>query len=138
MAASAGIAMRFSNDCVYLSEEMARLISDLPEGPVGEAAMPKFTESQERLKALGESWFEDVLVSSVLAVLCGFLNFGVQDNEKLAIAKYLEPTEGFKDMQDQARYQECRRAVTRCTQAVSKFSRDTKVRFPIITICEIV
>ncbi|KAG9087157.1 hypothetical protein FRC06_002703, partial [Ceratobasidium sp. 370] len=113
MAASGGIAMRFSNDCTYLSEEMARLILDIPEGVVGNAARPKFVEVQERLKALGESWFEDVL-----------------ENEKLAIAKYLEPTEGFRDMQDQAHYQECRRAVTRCTQAVTKFSRDTKPVLP--------
>ncbi|KAG8679682.1 hypothetical protein FRC09_018796 [Ceratobasidium sp. 395] len=100
MAASGGIAMRFSNDCTYLSEEMTRLISDIPAGSVGDAARPKFVETQERLKALGESWFEDVL-----------------ENEKLAIAKYLEPANGFKHMQDQAHYQECRRAVTRCTQA---------------------
>ncbi|KAG8678618.1 hypothetical protein FRC08_017636 [Ceratobasidium sp. 394] len=113
MAASGGIAMRFSNDCTYLSEEMTRLISDIPEGAVGNAARPKFVEVQERLKALGESWFEDVL-----------------ENEKLAIAKYLEPTEGFRNIQDQAHYQECRRAVTRCTQAVTKFSRDTKPVLP--------
>ncbi|KAG8745644.1 hypothetical protein FRC10_007341 [Ceratobasidium sp. 414] len=113
MAASGGIAMRFSNDCTYLSEETARLISEIPEGVVGDAARPKFLEVQERLKALGESWFEDVL-----------------ENEKLAIAKYFEPTEGFRDMQDQAHYQECRRAVTRCTQAVTKFSRDTKPVLP--------
>ncbi|KAG9125143.1 hypothetical protein FRC07_008807 [Ceratobasidium sp. 392] len=113
MAASGGIAMRFSNDCDYLSEEMTHLVSDIPDGAVGDTVRPKFVEVQERLKALGESWFEDVL-----------------DNEKLAIAKYLEPAEGFKDMQDQARYQECRRAVTRCTQAVSKFSRDTKPVLP--------
>ncbi|KAG9097061.1 hypothetical protein FS749_007121 [Ceratobasidium sp. UAMH 11750] len=64
MAASGGIAMRFSNDCTYLSEEMTRLISDIPEGVVGNAARPKFVEVQERLKALGESWFEDVLTES--------------------------------------------------------------------------
>ncbi|KAG8737597.1 hypothetical protein FRC12_017081 [Ceratobasidium sp. 428] len=114
MAASGGIAMRFSNDCTYLSEEMTRLISDIPAGSVGDAARPKFVETQERLKALGESWFEDVL-----------------ENEKLAIAKYLEPANGFKHMQDQAHYQECRRAVTRCTQAVTKFSRDTKPVLPV-------
>jgi centromere/kinetochore protein ZW10 len=45
----------------------------------------------------------------------------------LAIAKYLESTGGFRDIHDQTRYQECRRAVTRCTHAVAKFSRDTKV-----------
>ncbi|QRV74043.1 centromere/kinetochore protein zw10 [Ceratobasidium sp. AG-Ba] len=114
MAASGGIAMRFSNDCIYLSDEMDRLISDIPEGTVGNGAKPKFIEAQERLKALGESWFEDVL-----------------ENEKLAIAKYLEPAEGFRDIQDQARYQECKRAVTRCTQAVTKFSRDTKPVLPL-------
>lgn len=64
MAASSGIAMRFSNDCIFLSEEIARLIAEVPEGPVGDGARPKFEEVQGRLKALGESWFEDVLVSS--------------------------------------------------------------------------
>ncbi|KAF8757795.1 Centromere/kinetochore Zw10 [Rhizoctonia solani] len=92
MAASAGIAMRFSNDCA-----------------VGEGVRPKLQEVKEKLKVFGESWFEEVL-----------------DNEKLAISKYLESAEGFRNIHDQARYQECRRAVTRCTHAVSKFSRDTK------------
>ncbi|KAG8692056.1 hypothetical protein FRC11_007022 [Ceratobasidium sp. 423] len=109
MAASAGIAMRFSNDCLYMSEEIGRIIAGLPKGTVGEGVRPKLREVQEKLKVFSESWFEEVL-----------------DNEKLAIAKYLESTEGFKDMQDQTRYQECRRAVTRCTHAIAKFSRDTK------------
>ncbi|KAF8677565.1 Centromere/kinetochore Zw10 [Rhizoctonia solani] len=109
MAASAGIAMRFSNDCLYMSEEINRIIAGVPPGAVGEGVRPKLQEVKEKLKVFGESWFEEVL-----------------DNEKLAISKYLESAEGFRNIHDQARYQECRRAVTRCTHAVSKFSRDTK------------
>ncbi|CUA78197.1 Sorting nexin-41 [Cryptococcus neoformans var, neoformans B-3501A] [Rhizoctonia solani] len=109
MAASAGIAMRFSNDCLYMSEEIGKIIAGVPTGAVGDGVRPKLQESQEKLKIFSESWFEEVL-----------------DNEKSAIAKYLEPTEGFRDMHDQTRYQECRRAITRCTHAISKFSRDTK------------
>ncbi|CAE6454428.1 unnamed protein product [Rhizoctonia solani] len=114
MAASAGIAMRFSNDCLYISEEIGRIIAAVPAGAVGESVRPKLREVQEKLKVFSQSWFEEVL-----------------DNEKLAIAKYLEPTEGFKDLQDQTRYQECRRAITRCTHAIAKFSRDTK---PVLSV----
>ncbi|CAE6462984.1 unnamed protein product [Rhizoctonia solani] len=109
MAASAGISMRFSNDCLYMSEEIGRILVGVPAGAVGESVRPRLQEAQEKLKVFGESWFEEVL-----------------DNEKSAIAKYLEPTEGFRDIHDQTRYQECRRAVTRCTHAIAKFSRDTK------------
>ncbi|CCO28411.1 Centromere/kinetochore protein zw10 homolog [Rhizoctonia solani AG-1 IB] len=109
MAASAGISMRFSNDCLYMSEEIGSIVAGVPAGTVGENVRPKLQEVQEKLKVFGESWFEEVL-----------------DNEKLAIAKYLESTGGFRDIHDQTRYQECRRAVTRCTHAVAKFSRDTK------------
>ncbi|KAJ1306749.1 hypothetical protein OPQ81_007735 [Rhizoctonia solani] len=109
MAASAGIAMRFSNDCLYMSEEISRIIAGVPAGAVGEGVRPKLQEVRDKLKVFSGSWFEEVL-----------------DNEKSAIVKYLEPTEGFRDMQDQTRYQECRRAVTRCTHAIAKFSRDTK------------
>jgi centromere/kinetochore protein ZW10 len=66
MAASAGIAMRFSNDCIYLSEEIVRIIADVPEGPVGDAVRPKLQDTQEKLKVLGKSWFDEVLVGSSL------------------------------------------------------------------------
>lgn len=64
MAASAGIAMRFSNDCIYLSEEIAHIIKGVPVGVVGDAVRPKLLDTQGKLRVMGETWFEEVLVRS--------------------------------------------------------------------------
>jgi centromere/kinetochore protein ZW10 len=57
---SSELALRFSNDCLYLSEEAGKLESAVP----GDSPLKQnFEDTQENLKILGDSWFEDSIVS---------------------------------------------------------------------------
>ena len=58
-------AMKFSSDCLYASQELRRIVAGL-SGPKA-AARDKLEEAVERLMVLGESWFEDTVVSGLLA-----------------------------------------------------------------------
>ena len=49
-------SMRFSNDCIYLSEEVARI--ERLESTLGE----KLAECRGNLRILGDSWFDDAIV----------------------------------------------------------------------------
>jgi protein transport protein DSL1/ZW10 len=68
---SSSKAMQFSNDCAYLHSEISKL------NPISsnDASWERFTDSTERLKVLGESWYIDTVVSRfVLASNFQFLN----------------------------------------------------------------
>jgi centromere/kinetochore protein ZW10 len=59
-ALSSELALRFSNDCLYLNGEAGRIESALP----GDSLLKQTLDiTKENLKILGESWFEDVIVS---------------------------------------------------------------------------
>ena len=59
-ALSSELALRFSNDCLYLSGEAGRIESTLPtKSPMKQ----KLEDSKQNLKILGESWFEESIVS---------------------------------------------------------------------------
>jgi hypothetical protein len=58
LASDADLAMRWSNDCRFLSDEITSLRTR--EGLA--FAEDKWVETGERLKMLGEAWFEDVVV----------------------------------------------------------------------------
>lgn len=59
---SAGEAMQFSNDCKYLSQEGQRLERELAESDA-QSAKTKLGETDERLRVVSETWFDDTLVS---------------------------------------------------------------------------
>lgn len=57
LAASPARSMRFSNDCLYLSTELAKT-----------EAVGHFDDCRDKLKILGDSWFEDTIVSMIPVV----------------------------------------------------------------------
>ena len=59
-ALSSELALRFSNDCLYLSGEVGHM-----EYAVSSDSLLKqnFEDSKENLKVLGDSYFEDIIVS---------------------------------------------------------------------------
>lgn len=50
--------MKFSNDCLYVEEELGQIVT----GPRG-TPRDKFDEGMERIRVLADSWFEDAIVS---------------------------------------------------------------------------
>jgi centromere/kinetochore protein ZW10 len=52
-------SMQFSNDCMYLSSEIARILRMEPN--IGEVA-EKLTECKRSLEILGDSWFDETIV----------------------------------------------------------------------------
>jgi centromere/kinetochore protein ZW10 len=59
-ALSLELALRFSNDCLYLSEETGKLAGAVP----GDSPLKQnFEDTKENLKVLGDSWFEDSIAS---------------------------------------------------------------------------
>ena len=61
-------AMRFSNDCLYLSTEVRRVRQAL-KGLAAASVSEKLQECCERLKLLGESWYSDSIVSRLVTVV---------------------------------------------------------------------
>jgi centromere/kinetochore protein ZW10 len=53
--------MQFSNDCLYLSGEIARMENAAGSGSLA-PVKDRLAECRQRLKVLGESWFEDTVV----------------------------------------------------------------------------
>lgn len=64
-------AMRFSNDCLYLSNEV-RQVRQALKGPAASVA-EKLQECCERLKLLGDSWYLDTIVSHPEVVMSSSL-----------------------------------------------------------------
>ena len=71
-----GNGMKLSNDCYWLSTQLSKMIKENEESGVEGWGKEKLEETRERLKSMGEEWYENTLVSS-------FWNFfGGQKAEK--------------------------------------------------------
>ncbi|KAJ7696579.1 hypothetical protein B0H17DRAFT_1198090 [Mycena rosella] len=101
--------MQFSNDCLYLSGEIARV-----EGAArGDALAPvkdRLGECRHRLKILGDSWFEDT----------------VEQHRQSANDTIARGAEGFTFTADQDRYDECESAISRAVQEVKRLAQRWK------------
>ncbi|KAJ7224168.1 hypothetical protein GGX14DRAFT_648787 [Mycena pura] len=100
--------MQFSNDCLYLSGEIARMEMALKHGaaPVKE----RLVECQHRLKVTGESWFEDT----------------VERHRNSIEDTILQGAEGFTFLVDQERYDQCETALSRVVQEIKKLAQQWK------------
>lgn len=54
-------SMRFSNDCLYLSTEVDRIVDHLHTAVF--RVRENLEDCRDRLKLLGDSWFEETIVS---------------------------------------------------------------------------
>ncbi|TCD71745.1 hypothetical protein EIP91_005511 [Steccherinum ochraceum] len=111
LSKSAKVSMRFSNDCLWLEEDVGRL-SQSPLS-ASSAARDKLAESQQRLRILGESWFEDII-----------------DNECQNVNDILDSASGFIDTGDQERFDECEASVNNVLQDIRRWSQQVK---PVLT-----
>ncbi|KAJ7043699.1 hypothetical protein C8F04DRAFT_727558 [Mycena alexandri] len=109
--------MRFSNDCLWLSGEVARLEgagAGSAPGKVGQQLPPavkeRLGECRQRLKVLGDSWFEDT----------------VEHHRQAANDTIAQGAEGFTFTGDQDRYDECEAALSRVVQEIKRLSQRWK------------
>ncbi|KAJ7180742.1 hypothetical protein C8R46DRAFT_1211049 [Mycena filopes] len=98
--------MRFSNDCLWLSGEVARLAQGRLPPPVQE----RLGECRLRLKVLGDSWFEDT----------------VEHHREAADDTIVQGAEGFTFTGDQDRYDECEAALSRVVQEIKRLAQRWK------------
>ncbi|EGO22432.1 hypothetical protein SERLADRAFT_350499 [Serpula lacrymans var. lacrymans S7.9] len=94
-------SMLFSNDCFYLSEEIAR-IATYERGLL--TVKEELVECRDTMKLLSDSWFHDSI-----------------DQCKRSIEVILSKAEGFTETADQDRFDECEGAITQPVLAKSKF-----------------
>jgi len=106
LASDADLAMRWSNDCKYLSDQVASLRSG--KGPA--LAEERWVEAGERLKMLGEAWFEDVVVRQQEGVL-----------------NMLVGAQGFANVSNGARFEECKSAIQQVLEDIKSLARQWKV-----------
>ena len=120
-------AMRFSNDCIYISGEVSKLIKRTQAFP---DMSQKLVECKESLQVLGESWFEDAIVriwcSTCLTHVS--IEFSLQGHERQTVDDILLTCQGFTGTTEQDRYDECENAISRVLKHVRHVSRRWKVR----------
>ncbi|KAJ7170492.1 hypothetical protein C8R43DRAFT_981936 [Mycena crocata] len=101
--------MQFSNDCLYLSGEIARMENTAqwnPPTPVTD----RLAECRHRLKVLGDSWFDDT----------------IEQHRQSANDTISQGAEGFTFTADQDRYDECESAINRVVQEIKRLSQRWK------------
>ncbi|KAJ7917487.1 hypothetical protein B0H13DRAFT_2231393 [Mycena leptocephala] len=99
--------MQFSNDCLYLSGEIARMENAAGSGSLA-PVKDRLAECRQRLKVLGESWFEDTVHRQ-------------SANDIIA-----QGAEGFTFTGDQDRYDECETAVSRVVREIKHLAKRWK------------
>ncbi|KAL1941263.1 hypothetical protein VTO73DRAFT_7475 [Trametes versicolor] len=104
---SAREAMRFSNDCSFVGQELQQMVAKL-SGPKA-TARDKLEEGLETLKLLADSWFEDAIA-----------------REERSIEELLDGARGFIDTTHQERYDECESAVNEVLRRIRRVSPQWK------------
>jgi len=64
------LAMRFSNDCVYISEAVEKLLSK--DFNLTQVINDQLRDSVQKVSGLGEWWYEDSIVSHVVFLFSTF------------------------------------------------------------------
>ncbi|OCH91473.1 hypothetical protein OBBRIDRAFT_886899 [Obba rivulosa] len=100
-------SMRFSNDCLYLGNELKGIVAKTNMNiPV---IIIKLQDGVERLKLVGNSWFDETI-----------------DRQCRHIDEILDKAEGFVDTTDQDRFDECEAAVSQVLQHIRRLANDWK------------
>ncbi|KAJ6591472.1 hypothetical protein DFH09DRAFT_1273408 [Mycena vulgaris] len=101
--------MQFSNDCLYLSEEIAR-VESAAHGNALAPVKDRLAECRHRLKVLGDSWFENT----------------IEHHRQSANDTIAQGAEGFTFTADQDRYDECESAINRVVQEIKRLAQRWK------------
>ncbi|KAG8221009.1 hypothetical protein J3R82DRAFT_2518 [Butyriboletus roseoflavus] len=102
--------MQFSNDCYYLSEGMARVLKS-EQGL--SSVQERLEECRDDLRVLADSWFYQGI-----------------DKHMAALEVVLADADGFTDMSDQERYDECEMVITRVLRDVRIVAPEWKSILP--------
>ncbi|KAK7061029.1 ribosome biogenesis protein ytm1 [Paramarasmius palmivorus] len=97
--------IRYSNNCLFLSQEVERLKRDIPTALQGD-----FSDCQHHFKVIGDSWFTDAI-----------------DKHRLSIDTIIsEGASGFTDTGEQDRYDDCEAALNRVLKEIRMISQRWK------------
>ncbi|KAF8548939.1 hypothetical protein OG21DRAFT_1515713 [Imleria badia] len=102
--------MQFSNDCYYLSEEIARILKHEQGLP---SVQERLEECKDDLGVLADSWFYQGI-----------------DQQIAALGGVLADADGFADTSDQERYDECEMVITRVLRDVRSIAHTWKSILP--------
>ncbi|KAF7356519.1 Dsl1-C domain-containing protein [Mycena venus] len=102
--------MLFSNDCLYLSGEIARMEAAAASQGSLAPVRDRLVECRTRLKIVGDSWFEDT----------------VEQHRQSANDIISQGAEGFTFTADQDRYDECETAISRVVQEIKRLAQQWK------------
>ncbi|KAI0339634.1 hypothetical protein BDW22DRAFT_1361209 [Trametopsis cervina] len=100
----------FSNNCTWLSEEIQRLSGG--KDILG-AIKDKLAACANRLREVGELWFDDVI-----------------DDQCQKVDEVLSGANGFINTTDQDQYDDCEAAVNQVLQDIRRFSQQVKSALP--------
>ncbi|EMD39295.1 hypothetical protein CERSUDRAFT_112943 [Gelatoporia subvermispora B] len=100
-------SMRFSNNCLYLGNELNHNLARMDKGAT--TVETKLQDCIEKLKLLGNSWFEETI-----------------DRQCRYIDEILDKAEGFVDTTDQDRFDECEAAVNQVLQHIRRLANEWK------------
>ncbi|KAF8659809.1 hypothetical protein AX16_001694 [Volvariella volvacea WC 439] len=87
-------AMRFSNDCLWLGDEIERVLRGVGEG---DAVKQKLKEEREQFNVLGESWFYDT----------------IENQGQRVVDVIVNEAQGFIDTANQDRFDQCEAAMSK-------------------------
>lgn len=120
-------AMEFSNDCLYISEEVLKL--KLPHDFVP-TLTDQLQESAEKLKVLGERWRDKNIVSNGAWRLTDMISSCLlQERQGESILDILSRAAGFEDTGDQDRFDECESVMSDVLRTIRSVANQWKARF---------
>ncbi|KAF8517993.1 Centromere/kinetochore Zw10-domain-containing protein [Hysterangium stoloniferum] len=103
LARDTNLVMRWSNDCTFLSNEITRLKH------LNDTIDDKWTDTADRLKTLSEVSFQNAV-----------------DIEQETVRNILAAAEGFKNVSNSQRWQECTSVFSQVLQEITKISHQWK------------
>ncbi|KAF7370529.1 Dsl1-C domain-containing protein [Mycena sanguinolenta] len=101
--------MQFSNDCLFLSGEIARIQAATAAKKLAPVE-DRLVECRTRLKIMSESWYEDTVE-----------HYRQTSNDIIS-----QGAQGFTSTADQDRYDECETAVSRVVQEIKRLAQQWK------------
>ncbi|KAG2157729.1 uncharacterized protein EDB93DRAFT_1124346 [Suillus bovinus] len=105
-----GDIMKFSNNCLWLAEEVSRLVT-LEQGVL--VVKDKLEECKSVLQVLADSWYQDGI-----------------DRQRIALGDILASAKGFTDTSDQDRYDDCEMAISRVVREIRNAANAWKPVLP--------
>ncbi|KZV94585.1 hypothetical protein EXIGLDRAFT_645072 [Exidia glandulosa HHB12029] len=123
-------ALRFSNDCLYLSHAVLQLRSGADGAKTGQDPEVRWRDALEdvahRLRDCSTHWFEDTLVRLEFLGLALVADEDNQDRRREVLLDLLGAAEGFLYVGDAEQFLQCKTIVEQLAKDITKLAKDWK------------